>query len=163
MSVAVSTPEKIRWFEDISIEDVPLVGGKNASLGEMYRELDAEGVRVPNGFAVTAGAYRDFLSRSGVDQQIQAALSDLDTRDIDNLRRRGRLVRHEHAQLAQAPDELTQAPAVARMPHLVGPANDAVLLAGVDAGIPPGAEVDHVAGRHTVPLGFAPRDRGSKT
>ena len=44
----------IRWFEELRIEDVPLVGGKNASLGEMYRELTSQGVRVPNGFAITA-------------------------------------------------------------------------------------------------------------
>ena len=46
----------IRWFEDIGIQDIPLVGGKNASLGEMYRELASKGVKVPNGFAVTAEA-----------------------------------------------------------------------------------------------------------
>ena len=43
----------VRWFEEIKIEDVPLVGGKNASLGEMYRELGQQGLRIPNGFAVT--------------------------------------------------------------------------------------------------------------
>ena len=48
----------IKWFEQIGIEDVPLVGGKNASLGEMYRELAVKGVKVPNGFAITAEAYR---------------------------------------------------------------------------------------------------------
>ena len=48
----------IRWFDEISIDDVPLVGGKNASLGEMYRELTPQGVKIPNGFAVTAEAYR---------------------------------------------------------------------------------------------------------
>jgi phosphoenolpyruvate synthase/pyruvate phosphate dikinase len=47
----------IRWFEDIKIEDIPLVGGKNASLGEMYRELTNQGVKIPNGFAVSAEAY----------------------------------------------------------------------------------------------------------
>ena len=46
----------IRWFKDLSLDDVPLVGGKNASLGEMYRELSAQGVQVPNGFAITADA-----------------------------------------------------------------------------------------------------------
>ena len=47
----------IRWFSELSIDDVALVGGKNASLGEMYQNLTAEGVRVPNGFAMTATAY----------------------------------------------------------------------------------------------------------
>ena len=52
-------PTYVRWFSDIGVDDVPLVGGKNASLGEMYRELAARGVRVPNGFAITAQAYAD--------------------------------------------------------------------------------------------------------
>ena len=60
----------IRWFRDITLQDVPLVGGKNASLGELYRELRRAGVRVPNGFAITAGGYRHFLGpaawRSGL-------------------------------------------------------------------------------------------------
>jgi hypothetical protein len=47
----------VKWFEEITIEDIPLVGGKNASLGEMYRELVPKGVKMPNGFAVTAAAY----------------------------------------------------------------------------------------------------------
>ena len=60
-------PEKhyVRWFKELSIGDVPLVGGKNASLGEMFRELVPLGVRVPNGFAVTAQAFRDALDRGG--------------------------------------------------------------------------------------------------
>lgn len=83
----------VRWFEDIGIADVPSVGGKNASLGEMYRELAAKGVKVPNGFAVTADAYRFFLREARLDQQIRNAFSDLDTRDIANLRERGSRVR----------------------------------------------------------------------
>ena len=60
-----SPPAKyIKWFADIAIEDIPLVGGKNASLGEMYRQLTAKGVRVPNGFAITAEAYRYVLDRA---------------------------------------------------------------------------------------------------
>jgi hypothetical protein len=51
----------IRWFADISIGDIPLVGGKNASLGEMFHELSSQGVKVPDGFAVTAEGYRHFL------------------------------------------------------------------------------------------------------
>jgi pyruvate,water dikinase len=52
----MSAPRFIRWFAELGIEDVALVGGKNASLGEMYRELTPQGIRVPNGFAVTAAA-----------------------------------------------------------------------------------------------------------
>jgi len=83
----------IRWFADIGIEDVPLVGGKNASLGEMYRELASQGVKVPNGFAITAEAYRTFLREAGLESTIIDSLKDLDTQDIENLRRRGAWVR----------------------------------------------------------------------
>ena len=54
-------PTYVRFFEEFGIEDVPLVGGKNASLGEMYQKLSGEGVRVPNGYAITAEAYRYML------------------------------------------------------------------------------------------------------
>src|SRR5689334_2936128 len=84
----------IRPFEELGIDDVPVVGGKNASLGEMYRELAAKGVKVPDGFAITADAYRCFLEESGVDHQVRDILQGLDTRDIDNLRERGRRIRH---------------------------------------------------------------------
>lgn len=84
----------IRWFEDLSIADIPLVGGKNASLGEMYRELAPRGVKVPCGFAVTADAYRHFIASAGLDGRIREILAGLDTRDVDDLARRGALVRH---------------------------------------------------------------------
>ena len=84
----------IRWFSGIGMDDVPLVGGKNASLGEMFRELAGQGVKVPNGFAVTAEAYRHFLHATGLDRTIREALDGLDTRDMDNLRQRGARIRH---------------------------------------------------------------------
>mgnify|MGYP001159230858 FL=1 len=90
---ATTTQARIRWFEDIGIDDIPLVGGKNASLGEMYRELASRGVKVPNGFAITAEAYRSFLRETGLDQRITQILHGLDTRDLDNLRQRGRQIR----------------------------------------------------------------------
>ncbi len=83
----------IRWFSELGAEDVPLVGGKNASLGEMYRELTAQGVRVPNGFAVTASAYRHMLDHAGAWPRLREALAGLDTRDVDDLARRARLAR----------------------------------------------------------------------
>lgn len=83
----------IKWFEDIGINDIPLVGGKNASLGEMYRELADKGVKVPNGFAITAEAYRSFLREAGLDVAIKSILRDLNTGDIENLRQRGNEVR----------------------------------------------------------------------
>jgi pyruvate, water dikinase len=84
----------IKWFKEIGIEDVPLVGGKNASLGEMYHELAIQGVKVPNGFAITAEAYRHFLRETGLNNKIEAILHDLDTNDVENLRRTGAQIRH---------------------------------------------------------------------
>ena len=84
----------IRWFGEISIDDLPLVGGKNASLGEMYRELTPRGVRVPNGFAITADAYRDFLKAAGLESILRELLTDLDTRNVEELRNTGRRIRH---------------------------------------------------------------------
>ena len=83
----------IKWFADITIDDVPLVGGKNASLGEMVRELTAKGVKVPDGFAITADAYRHFIREAGIDESIRATLADLDSRDMANLSTRGQSVR----------------------------------------------------------------------
>jgi len=90
----MSTPRFIRWFRDISIEEIPLVGGKNASLGEMIRELTAKGVKVPDGFAVTAEGYRYYMRSTGLEGKIRQILSGLDTGDMDNLQRRGSEVRH---------------------------------------------------------------------
>ena len=83
----------IKWFADITIADVPLVGGKNASLGEMVRELADKGVKVPDGFAITAEAYRHFIREARLDECIRTTLSDLDTRDMANLSQRGHAVR----------------------------------------------------------------------
>ena len=83
----------IKWFADTGIEDVPLVGGKNASLGEMYRALAAQGVKVPNGFSITAEAYRYLLRETGIEKAISEILRDLNTRDIENLRSRAMQVR----------------------------------------------------------------------
>ncbi|QDG50424.1 phosphoenolpyruvate synthase [Persicimonas caeni] len=100
--------ELIGWFEDIGIEDVPKVGGKNASLGEMYRELVPEGVAVPPGFAVTADAYRYFLEETGVGERIYEILEGLDTHDIAELRKRGQKIRHTITR-AEFPKDLQQA------------------------------------------------------
>ncbi len=89
----MSSPRFIRWFRELGIADVALVGGKNASLGEMYCELTPKGIRVPNGFAITAEAYRLFLSRSGLDGEIRSILKGLDTGNLADLADRGRKVR----------------------------------------------------------------------
>ena len=67
MTVKTSQARYIRWFEEISAEDIPFVGGKNASLGEMYQALTPQGVKIPNGFAITAEAYRYFLREAKLD------------------------------------------------------------------------------------------------
>ena len=94
MTVKTSQAKYIRWFEEIRAEDIPFVGGKNASLGEMYQALTPQGVKIPNGFAITAEAYRYFLREAKIDSKIHEILNDLDTDDLDNLRQRGRHVRH---------------------------------------------------------------------
>jgi pyruvate, water dikinase len=83
----------VRWFADVGLADLPSVGGKNASLGEMVRELATQGLRVPNGFAITAQAYRDVLEGSGAWPRLQRALSGLDPHDVDDLARRAREAR----------------------------------------------------------------------
>ena len=80
--------EFIRWFADVGTADIAQVGGKNASLGEMYRELSRQGVRVPNGFAVTADAFRRTLDEAGAWARLRELFQGLDTRDVDELARR---------------------------------------------------------------------------
>lgn len=86
-------PDFIRWFADVTIDDIPIVGGKNASLGEMVRELGSKGVRVPNGFAVTAEAYREFMRSTGLDVKVRKILEGLDKSDISQLQSRGKQIR----------------------------------------------------------------------
>jgi len=89
----------IMWFDEIGIEDIPYVGGKNASLGEMYQNLKKKGVKVPYGFAITAYSYRYILEKSGVKEQIKKILKDLDTHNMDQLAEKGQkirnIIRHE--------------------------------------------------------------------
>lgn len=95
----------VLWFDQVGIEDVPIVGGKNASLGEMYRKLISKGVAVPNGFATTADAYRYLLKAAGIEDEIRHRLDGLDTRDIANLRERGHAIRKAILQ-AEFPKDL---------------------------------------------------------
>lgn len=83
----------VLWFNQISISDIPLVGGKNASLGEMFRNLKKKGIRVPDGFAVTAEAYRYFLRQNNLKDEIKNILKGLDTGNMRNLAERGYRVR----------------------------------------------------------------------
>ena len=95
-------------FDEIGIEDVPYVGGKNASLGEMYTNLVPKGVHIPNGFAITAYAYRYLLKETWADKKIKEILSDLDTSNMDNLAQRGSRVRSLIRSL-EFPEDLTSA------------------------------------------------------
>ncbi|OIO18489.1 phosphoenolpyruvate synthase [Candidatus Kuenenbacteria bacterium CG11_big_fil_rev_8_21_14_0_20_37_9] len=90
----VKSKKFILFFEELRNIDVPCVGGKNASLGEMYFHLAKNGVRVPNGFALTAYAYRYFLEQANIKKEIKNILKDLDTRSVVNLRARGKKVRN---------------------------------------------------------------------
>ena len=83
----------IRWFSDVGLRDVALVGGKNASLGELYRELTSTGVRVPNGFAITADGYRHFMRASGAAEKVATLLRGLDVANLAELAERGLTVR----------------------------------------------------------------------
>ncbi len=87
------SPVYTRWFNELNIDDVPLVGGKNASLGEMYQNLTAEGVRVPNGFAVTATAYQYVLDHNRAWSPLHEALDGLDPDNVEALQRRGEQAR----------------------------------------------------------------------
>ena len=87
-------PQKnILWFKDITINDVPLVGGKNASLGEMIRTLSPKGMPIPDGFATTSKAYFYFLEKEGLKAKIKSIISDLDIKNIKNLQTRGKTIR----------------------------------------------------------------------
>jgi pyruvate, water dikinase len=94
----------IRWFHEIGIADVGVVGGKNASLGEMYQSLTSHGITIPNGFAITAEGYRQVLQVGGLAGQMRAILTDLDTRDLTNLAERGRRVREAMLATPLPPD-----------------------------------------------------------
>ena len=80
-------------FEKLKNKDVELVGGKNASIGEMISSLASLGVSVPGGFATTAHAYRDFLAQGGLDERIRAALASLDVDDVERLAVVGKQIR----------------------------------------------------------------------
>ena len=95
----------IRWFKDIKIGDISIVGGKNASLGEMYRELTSQGVKIPNGFAVTAEAYRHVIESAGILNKLKNTMTDIDKTDLSDLMKRGKLAR-DLILGAGIPDEL---------------------------------------------------------
>jgi pyruvate, water dikinase len=91
---------RVAWLKDLRLSDLPQVGGKNASLGEMTNALAAAGIRVPGGFATTADAFREFLSANGLEAKIKAELDKLDASDVEALAGCGKKIR---GWIAQAP------------------------------------------------------------
>ena len=83
----------IKWFNEIGIDDVAEVGGKNASLGEMYQNLTTEGVRVPNGFAITSSAYKYILEANNAWEKLHTELDNLDVKSVDALQKHGKRCR----------------------------------------------------------------------
>lgn len=98
----------IRKFEEIGMKDVPVVGGKNASLGEMYSDLASHGVRIPNGFATTAEAFRSFLKVNELDDQLDQLMIELDRENFSNLESTGQQAR-ELIMSGEFSEELEQA------------------------------------------------------
>lgn len=83
----------LKFFEELNLEDIPQVGGKNASLGEMFHHLAPKGVNLPNGVATTADAYRYFLESAGLNSKIEATLKGLDVTNMRELKKRGAKIR----------------------------------------------------------------------
>jgi pyruvate,water dikinase len=124
----------VLWFDEIGIKDVPLVGGKNASLGEMYQKLTPKGVKVPNGFAITAYAYRHLIKSAGIEDAIRNALDGLDTHDIKNLQERGEKARSV-IRNAEFPHDLTQAicQSYEKLEDIYGPGVDVAVRSSATA------------------------------
>jgi len=97
----------ILWFDEITYKDVPIVGGKNASLGEMYSKLTEKGVKVPYGFAVTAEAYKYFIKENKLDKKIKKILKGLDTHNVTDLQVRGKKIRNLILR-AKMPEDLAE-------------------------------------------------------
>ena len=84
----------ILWFDEINMQDVGVVGGKCASLGEMYSNLTGKGIEVPFGFAISAYTYRKFVEESGVQQEIRKTLQNIDTNNVEQLQKAGKHIRN---------------------------------------------------------------------
>ena len=100
--------QQILWFQELSMKDLPLVGGKNASLGEMISNLSAAGVRVPGGFATTATAFRRFMLANGLQSRVDELLDSLEVEDVNALARAGSTIR-QWIEAAELQPELEQA------------------------------------------------------
>jgi pyruvate,water dikinase len=85
--------ERVLWLDEVGLKDIAKVGGKNASLGEMIGYLNKMGVRVPEGFAVTTEAFREFIDQNGLEERIKEALKDLDSDNPADVAERGKDIR----------------------------------------------------------------------
>ncbi|HRF79083.1 MAG TPA: PEP/pyruvate-binding domain-containing protein, partial [Flavobacteriales bacterium] len=83
----------LKWLHEVELKDIPTVGGKNASLGEMIQNLAKLGVKVPGGFVVTVASYEAFIEHNELDQKIKDIVAGLDVDDVENIRRTGLAVR----------------------------------------------------------------------
>ncbi len=146
----------ILWYKDITIKDVPLVGGKNASLGEMIRFLEPQGVRIPNGFVVTAAAYFYFLKKTGLDKFIKKTLKGLDTKDLKDLAKRADEIRRA-IRGAKMPGDLKRAivSSYLKMEKIYGRNADVAVRSSATAEDLPGASF---AGEHETYLNIRGAD-----
>jgi len=95
----------ILWFKEISAKDVPLVGGKNASLGEMFSKLTKKGINIPDGFAITTKAYRGFVKTNKIDKELKEIFRKLDSKSIKSIQKTGRAARNLFLK-AKLPEDL---------------------------------------------------------
>ncbi len=103
-----SSEKFILWFNQLGIRDIALVGGKNASLGEMYRHLTKKGINIPNGFAVTSYAYKRLLAKAGIEKDIGKILKGLKKKNVTDLAKRGAQIR-DLIRGCEFPEELKKA------------------------------------------------------
>ena len=101
----MKSQELVLWFNEIGIEDIPLVGGKNASLGEMYQKLTKKHINIPDGFAVTAKAYQHFLKEEQLEPEIRRLINNINPKSVESLRKYGHEIR-EHILRADIPPKL---------------------------------------------------------
>jgi pyruvate,water dikinase len=124
----------VKRFQEIGIDDVPAVGGKNASLGEMYRTLTDQGLRIPNGFAITAEAYRHYIRHNDLQTRISEVLADLDIEDLAALRTTGAKLRQWIIR-GEMPADLAQdiRQAYAELAEQYGPSPDVAVRSSATA------------------------------
>ncbi|MEK7553961.1 MAG: PEP/pyruvate-binding domain-containing protein, partial [Patescibacteria group bacterium] len=148
----MATQKHIVWMRDIGMDDVAQVGGKNASLGELIRTVVPQGVRVPEGFCVTADAYYYFLNQTGLKGFVAKTLNGLDTRNLGDLSRRGKKVR-EAIHATPLPQDLENKiiRAYEQMEKQYGKNTDVAVRSSATAEDLPGASF---AGEHETYLGI---------